>query len=198
VPLTALASPAPAQTVDLLALTDPARDAVSGVWAKLDATVTSDPAALAQIEFPYVPPAEYDLRILFVRSFGDGDLAIICHGGDSQFIWRMGGRRGSAAGFGLVDRKAFNRNASSRQTQEWLITGQQQELIIQVRHESVSATLDETPVSTLVTNFENLSLSRQFQLHRTDTLGVSVDHDDLTIESAQVLEISGPGRALSR
>jgi hypothetical protein len=192
--LTAATVPTLPRTIDILALTDPTQDTVSGAWSKLDGTLTCIPGDIAHIEFPYIVPDEYDLRILFVRSSGTGDMAVILHGGDHQFVWRMGGRRNSAAGFGTVDGKAFGRNPSSKQAEEWLTTGQQEELIIQVRRDSVSTILNENPVSTLKTNFQNLALGQMFAQHRSDTLGIYVNHDDLTIESAEITEITASGR----
>jgi hypothetical protein len=96
----------------------------------------------------------------------------------------------------MVNGKAFGRNPSSKQAQDWLITGQQQELIIQFRHDGMAVFLDDNPVTTLATNYDNMSLGQMFQLPHGDTLGISVDHDDLTIESVEVLEISGPGKSL--
>lgn len=51
--------------VDLLALIDPKKDATSGVWDKKDSALWSPvPVAQASLQVPYLPPLEYDLKMV--------------------------------------------------------------------------------------------------------------------------------------
>lgn len=56
-------------TLDLLALVDPAKDAVSGSWKTNEEGLVGGPGDLTRIELPYEPPEEYDFRVTFVAHF---------------------------------------------------------------------------------------------------------------------------------
>ena len=183
--------PSPA-TVDLLKLVDPTTDWLFNGWKIKNGTLISDPLVDAHVEFPYVPPEEYDYRIVFVRSSGTGPIICLLRGGNKQFVWRVGGAATANAGFGVVDKKGFDKN-STTQKGNWPITGQTQELLIQVRAGDVTASLDGQSVCTLKTDYKNVSLAAGYKQRSKDTIGFMAYKDDLTVESAEITELSGPG-----
>jgi len=195
-PICAADAPAQPGVVDLLKLVDPQQQTLLIGWRLIDGTLVSDPTKPSHIEFPYVPPQEYDYRVVFTRSSGNGYMACICHGGDRQFVWRMGSAQPTAAaGFGVVDGKNFGQNVSSR-SGKWLLTGEQEELVIQIRRDGVQAILNDVPISRLKTNYRNVALGSVFKQTRDDTIGLFIAPNDLTVESAEVIEISGPGQII--
>ena len=180
--------------VDLLKLDNPLNLVLTG-WTIREGALTSNASATCRVEFAYVPPAEYDYRVVFIRNSGTGGIVCVCRGGGHQFVWRMSGQPGTKSGFALIAGKGFGQNATS-QSGSWLHTGQQQELLIQVRRDSVEALLDGKSICLLQTDFHDLSLAQMFQQQRDDTIGLVTINSDITIESAEVTELSGPDKPL--
>ncbi len=181
--------------VDLLKLDYPFNLILTG-WTIREGALTSSANAIqCRVEFAYIPPAEYDYRIVFTRNAGTGGIVAICRGGGHQFVWRMAGQTATKSGFALIAGKGFGENATS-QLGNWLHTGQQQELILQVRRDSVEALLDGKSICLYKTDFHEFTLANNFKQDREDTIGIVTLQSDITIESAEVTEISGPGQPL--
>lgn len=184
------APPSAAKTVNLLELVNPVQNAVVGQWVMEGDTLKNTTSGRSQIEFPYAPPAEYDYRVIFQRDQGNGFVALICAAGGSQFIWRMNPNGNS--GFALVDGKGFNNNRSSVQSVPWSHNGQPDTLVLRFRADHVDVFLDDQPVTTLQTNYQDMHSHANFQQPHDNTLGFFAS-EPLTIQSAQVIEITGTG-----
>lgn len=73
---------AKSRVVDLLELTDVARDARVSVWHLEKRGLMNEPAKTAELRFPYKPPAEYDLDVVYKRTDGQwGAGLILTHNG---------------------------------------------------------------------------------------------------------------------
>ena len=102
----------------------------------------------------------------------------------------------TVVGFRLVGGKEAYENESTKKVRQCYALGQEYTLLIKVRKSQVEAYLNNMLVSTLRTDFGNLSLITAAKLHRNDTLGVMVFRDAAIIESAEVIEIDGRGKRL--
>ncbi len=72
-----IAAVSPHRVIDLLKLVDPARDAMAGGWHFENGLLWNDPAAEAQLRFPYQPPAEYDYTVEYKRDDGHWGAAVV-------------------------------------------------------------------------------------------------------------------------
>lgn len=60
----AVAKSQPKESIDLLTLVDPERDAVAGEWQVVDGRLESPKRFGARLEIPFEPPAEYELTVI--------------------------------------------------------------------------------------------------------------------------------------
>ncbi len=88
--------------VNLLKLVELPKDALKGDWEQRDGTVvvTAD-HRIAQLAFPYHPPAEYDYRVKFSCSPGEGIVQTLV-GDGHPFSWMLGIPGGEVAGFEVI------------------------------------------------------------------------------------------------
>jgi hypothetical protein len=193
------AIPSGQQRIDLMKLVDVNLDKRTGRWTQEGGTlVGAAPNGLAAIEFPYVPPEEYDYRVNFVRTDGNATavMVIICFAGGRQFEWIISENQ---VGFGLIGGKPQNR--STTKTDHPLIAdGKPCTILVKVRKTGVEAYLDNEnePVSTLKTDYQEFSLPPGYQraLHANNTIAVVVRGQTFTLKSAEVIEITGQGKLL--
>jgi len=179
-----------AQAIDLLKLAQLSRDTVSGRWAVDDEELRSDAAEPARIEFPYIPPAEYDFRIEFTQPVA-GNVGQVLFANGHQFGWYMGAYVNSRAGFQMIDGKAMPENPtgvkSSLQANHTYVS------LVSVRKNGVKAYLDGQLVSQWTTDFRDMSLFPDSKLRGTDVLGVWTAAATTTFHKVEVREVSGPG-----
>jgi hypothetical protein len=179
------------ETIELLKLVDPTQDAIHGDWVRDgDVLKNGHAAGTSQIEFPYVPPAEYDLRITFQCDQTKGSMAVICAAGGSQFVWRM--EAGGAAGFALVGGRGFRGNRSTQHSIQWNHFGQPETLSFKFRRDHIDVLLDDQPATTFETDYQDLSLHPSFRQHRPDTLGIFAT-GVIVLQTVQVVEVTGHG-----
>jgi hypothetical protein len=93
--------------IDLLALVDPARDAVQGAWTLENGRLVSDAGNASRLEIPYVPPEEYTFTVEFVRRSGNDAVNQIVPREGTVFVWQMGG--GDNTVFGISKTTAVRR-----------------------------------------------------------------------------------------
>src|SRR6185437_9273110 len=78
----------PAPRINLLKLLNLSRDTLDGRCSLDNGKLIMD---VGRIEFPYVPPREYDYKVVFYKTEGDEALEQICCAGGHQFAWMVGG-----------------------------------------------------------------------------------------------------------
>jgi serine/threonine protein kinase len=78
-------SPLPKGTIDLLALVDPAKDAVVGEWSLEDKALVSTGGSHVRLMLPVIPPDEYDLKIVMERREGNDGVAFGLARGANQW-----------------------------------------------------------------------------------------------------------------
>jgi hypothetical protein len=88
--------------VNLLSLVSPPQDATAGTWTLANGVLTSDKASPARIEFPYRPPVEYDLRIVFTRNDGPDGVYPELSSRGYQFDLVLGGLGNTLSGLETI------------------------------------------------------------------------------------------------
>ncbi len=182
--------------INLLAILNPARAAASGNWKFVGNRLTTDGGVwCAKLEFPYVPPAEYDYRIVFTLVRGKEAVDQVCVGGDAHpFCWCIGSFAHSVSGFEVVAGHNLRENPTARSSKDWLPVGERTESLVKVRKNGVEAYLNDKLISSWKTNFADMSIRPADALKDSDAIGLLVFAGAVEIETAEIVEISGPGR----
>jgi tetratricopeptide (TPR) repeat protein len=140
------ASSPSSSVVNLLEIVVPERDSIEGVWALSDRKLVSpENVSWARLQLGYVPPEEYDLRLVATRRSGNDALALGLAVGERQFVVELDGDGATASGLGLVDGKAWNSNETTRRGAV-LTQGQPSVILCSVRKKGVTVSVDGKPV----------------------------------------------------
>ena len=182
------------QDVNLMALIDTARDAVSGTWIKTAPTTLtatgSKPFNLLQ--FPYLPPSEYDLKITFARLEGDNDLAGIIVNKGVQCAAIIGAYNDTIAGFSMVGGRLVKNNVTHVDSPK-IITGKQYVIMISVRTEKMELSLDDKLLTTWVPGQGTLSIFGSWALPNPRAIGIGFLTGKYEFYDITLREISGAG-----
>jgi hypothetical protein len=183
----------PATPVNLLALVDPARDAVSGAWTLDAGGLVSDRAASARIEIPYRPPEEYDFRAVFTRRAGNDAVTQVCSHSGKSFAWVMGLRNNQAAGFELIGWLRADNNRTTVRSEEFLRTGVRHESVVQVRRDGFRAYLDGKLMAEWKTGYRDLRTFDHWKLRDDALLGLASWDSATIFHQVEILEVTGTG-----
>ncbi len=184
-----------ANAINLLALIDPKKDAISGRWNVTDGELQTvgKRAEDVRLEIPYTPPDEYDFRIIFTRRDGDDNVKqILTHGG-RNFAWTMGAYVNTRAAFELINGAGAHANPSTVEKPGILQNDKQHTSIVQVRNESVKAYLDGELLAEWKTDYSDLGLREHQRLRDQKLLGISTYNSVTVFHRIEILEIAGRG-----
>jgi hypothetical protein len=192
----ATGSTASSHVVNLLALTAPESDAVSGEWRRDRLGLTSDNDATARLRIPYAPPEEYDFHIQFTRNDGDDQVSqILTHSG-RNFIWGNGASHNAIHAFSMVN----GRNGASNKTKVAVLAeekpkGRMHDSVVQIRKNYVAAYVDGRLVSRHETNFSDMSIYSGTAIGG-GALGLATWNTPTTFSLVEVTEVTGTGHVL--
>ena len=180
--------------VNLVPLIDPKADAVFDTWSRNEkGELLSGTEVDGRLQFPYRPPAEYDLRIGFTRLSGEDTMAPILVGGGRQIQYFIAGFHNTICGFDNVNGKDPDDNPTTRRREAWLQNGRRYEVLFQVRILGVKVWLDGQQLADFKTDYSNLYLDRRFTLKDNTVLGLGTHTSRILFHQIEVVEISGPG-----
>lgn len=169
-------APAPAPNpANLVALVDLRRDVVRGTWDRVDGDLVSnaEEGQYATVILRRHPPAEYDYEVTFTPLRGQHTVTLNCgttYG--TGFGCCVGGWGNKVAGlFMLKGADADNNNTTIRR-QKWLVTNQKHTMVVKVRRNSVSVSLDNAPVFNAPVNYQQLRYRDDVAIP-TDSFGLS-------------------------
>lgn len=177
-------------TLDLLALVDPATDAVSGSWKTNEEGLAGGPGDLTRIELPYEPPEEYDFRVTFARTSGDSVVIQLCRSGEAGFFWE-GASRGFLLGF-VEGPKAANQHLTFPDVV--VKNGRKYTSVVSVRKDRVSAFIDGKLVGDLQRSQYQMQGQDGWTLRHPTRLGVGIHQSTVIFYEIEVTEINGRGR----
>lgn len=150
-----LAEPGGSPPVDLLALVDPKRDAVSGRWKKEDGKLIGGGAAtegaedVELLEAPYAVPSEYDTTLLVERTSprdGKGEahraFSILLAGAGRTQVVLDYGTRAPVNGFQGIDNRGVDTSPTTRPGDYFGPTGGPVRIDCRVRRDSITVRVD--------------------------------------------------------
>jgi hypothetical protein len=185
--------------VDVLKLVKPERDAVEGKWSLQHGVLTSTPIPKSKtyprLALPYVPPAEYDLRIVFTRAQGEDCLFVHLVREERQFAWMLGAWKNTVVGFDTFQGKRARDFPENTRTAPVLESRRRYTVVVQVRSGSVRCFLDGALASESSAPASDFGLAAHWALPKTNCLGLGNPSSTIEIHSCQVLEVTGTGRA---
>jgi TIR domain len=181
--------------VNLLAMVKLPTDVQLGTFTADGRAIVAPQQSRALLEFPFIPPAEYDYRVDFMRVSGNSDICLICAIGGNQFSWDIGWDN-ATSGFGQLDGMNADKNFTTVKNATAIVNGQRHATEIKVRADRVEAYLDGKLISSFDPRAHQMSLSSVGRPKRPDTLGVKVFDSGYRIESAVVAAISGEGKEI--
>jgi len=199
----ALAEP---KRINLLAYIDLAKDAVLGTWTQRDGALLSDATGAfikeggkggARLQIPYRPPEEYDLRVAFTRQSGEHCVVLLFPSRKGEtFALIAGGWSNRFLGFELVNGAGSEdprRNTSSRPG-TFLRTGTRQEMLLQVRKNGATVSLDGREITRTPAHYEGMTPPPWYALKDPALLGIASWASPTVFHSIEIVEISGKGR----
>jgi hypothetical protein len=188
----------PPTVIDLLSLIDPSKDRIAGTWAFKDGGLhASDPKSNARLQVPYQPPEEYDLRVVYTRVRGKQGIIVALVGGGRPFGFVAAGLDGNNCvyAFDRVDYQPYRSNSTTVRLPD-IKLGQAYELVLQVRKDGATAFLDGKKITSLKTDFSNVSGGPPDERKDIKAFGLRTSQqfgNMATFHAIEVTEISGPG-----
>ena len=182
------------KTVNLLALIDPAKDAVAGKWGFNGAVLVGEKnAEAARIEIPYQPPEEYDFRMVFMRIEGVDCVCQILYKSDRQFQWTMDGWTGTISGIQTIDGKTADNNETTFNG-KLLTNGRWHTSIVQVRNNGITVFFDGKRIANLSKAYDTLAIHPMWKLRDTSVLGVGHYSNKVGFSIVELVEVTGTGK----
>ena len=182
--------------INLMKLIDLSRDVVFGGWTLNGDAITSNGAKGARVEIPYEPPAEYDLKVVFTRNDGIGDVFLALTNNRRAFEWTLGAGGNKYYGFGIYKGLwAADANCQgSVQIPDGLTNGKLHTTLVQVRKDSLKGYLDGKLIKELNQPYGDLEPHGSLRLRNDAILGVGTWISPTTVHKIELVEISGRGR----
>ena len=180
---------------DLLAIVDPARDAVWGTWSVQDGNLVSGRSDHARLEIPYAPPAEYDVRVRFTRMAGSDAVTLMLAGAGQPFAFVIGTAGNTAFGFDTIGGARAKLNPSTVGSSRCLDNGRTYTAVVQVRSDGVKAFLDDRPLTQWNTeDYSDMKLSEDWDLRGRPVLGLGSHRSPTLFHRVEIRMINGAGR----
>jgi hypothetical protein len=177
------------RTINLISLVDPGRDVVQGNWRIEDGNLFVQSGDAAQLDFPYIPPAEYDFTADVTRSDPKYAFALMFSHGDRDMALGLTGYSGHH-GFSFKS-VGDPRGATSAPIKR----GQNYKFRIEVRNSSLKAYLDGKCLLDVATDYRNVQPDIGY-FHATRRLALGDFWSDTEFRNVEVVERSGPGTYL--
>jgi hypothetical protein len=179
--------------VDLLALTDPARDAVGdrGAWRAVRGALVATATDQTRLQLPYRAPAEYDLTVELTRTQDTNDFVLsLTHDGHA-FQFDCGGHGGGQCWFGDYAGKPWGELTQSMKP---LRNDVRHVCTVQVRDGGCRAFLDGTQILSLpASGYSELHAHSQFAVRDPRCLGIGCWHCTYVFQAVELTEVRGRG-----
>ena len=191
------ARPRPLPGIDLLRLVDVDRDKVAGDWTFDGTTLVSPAVQFGRIAIPYIPPEEYDLRIVAERQGRGNSLNVGLVAGGRQVMAIVDGFVPEPrSGLDLIDKKPFYDNETTDRRGLAFSETRPSTVTIAVRRARVRVVVDGRTIVDWKADYSRVSLWAGWFMHRPDTLFLGTWTTPQRIHSLELLPIGRPGKPL--
>ena len=179
-------------TVNLLGLLDPAKDAGEGSWKMENNALVVAEGKYATLQLPYFLPEEYDLRVNFTRVENSGPIAVLLAAHNRTFGFELD-LKGEAR-FERVANKISKDNPTTVAVA--VSNGRKYSLTIQIRNDGITALLDGTPLTQWKTDYKDLSRYSLWKLSNDKLCGLGANNAKVTFHAVELVEITGAGKPI--
>ena len=179
--------------VNLLALVNLRKDAVSGTWKADGRSLVSDSGILTRVMLPYEVGDEYDYRVDFTRNSGNSTVTLILSKGGREFVLETGWP-GGQTGFAYVNGKHIDTNPTG--TRFHLTNGRRYSFVIQVRNTGLKAFVDGRQIIAWRTDYRNVTPHTGWSLPDRKCLGFGSYLSSTSFHVAEIVDVSGRGKRL--
>lgn len=186
-------------SVDLLKMTDPKKDSVTGEW-KLERDVLTMPAgtpgaSVHWIQIPYVLPDEYDLKIVAARKSGTHDLFIHLVGGGRTMLMHLDGcPSGNKMGIQTVDGKNWEDNETTVRDTKLFVDDKPHTVFITVRKNRLTMAFDGKVYIDWKTDFTKLR--GEEDIPNPKALGLANWETSFELSQILIVPVSGQGKKI--
>jgi hypothetical protein len=184
--------------IDLLALTDVTKHAVSGQWVRADERLESPKQYGARIELPYQPPEEYELTVVAEPLDEPNGLILGQRSGNRRFLVLVGFAQAEgdpASALENIDGLNVNRNATTLRA-NLLKQNRPFQVICTVRKQSVVVRCDGQEIIHWKGDPERLSLSDYWKTPRDEVMFIGAYDCRYRFHRISLAPISGTGKTL--
>ena len=199
-PLLPIGPGTPATELSLLALIDPSRDGLVGVFAWSErALLIESGTPWSRLEIPYVPPEEYDLLIEVVRRSGANSLNIGLPSGGRRLMIVLDGtgpKPGSFSGLDGAEGKAFFENPTTRSGPLLLPDGVAVPIRCSVRRSGVRVEIAHRQVIQWEGGYVPSDIGSDWKVRSSKTLMIGSYGESFLIPRLQLTPLAGPGTPL--
>ncbi|MDB5329260.1 MAG: hypothetical protein JWP03_411 [Phycisphaerales bacterium] len=171
--------------VDLAPMIDLTKHVKAGKWKLEKGVLTSDNSLGARIQIPYLPPEEYDYRIVFSRNDGGAPVVQFASRQGKEILWNIGWK---------TSRFALNDKDIDRQFQ--VANGHKATSLIKVRRGAVQFFLDDRLILEESDEGRLLDTGLWYGLPDKGAVGIGSHMSSTSFYSIEIREVSGKGSAL--
>jgi hypothetical protein len=183
----------PPGALDLLSLIDLKQDLLKGTWRRVDRDLQAPALGQGLVQIPYVPPEEYDLRLV-VRLSQSAEVNLGIALGDLLFVVAVDGWGGKFSGVELIDGKSFDVNETSRPGR-FLKPDEPNTILCSIRKNRVRLEVNAEVLVDWAMDPKRLSLLTYWNRPRNGTLSIG-SHGGYTLSRYELVPITGQGKPL--
>ncbi|HUR38383.1 MAG TPA: DUF1570 domain-containing protein [Planctomycetota bacterium] len=181
--------------LDLMKMVDLKLDVVEGEWAFGSGKLACGKKQWTRLQFPMIPPEEYDLTIVATRVEGADALLIGLVYPNSQFLLVVDGWKGTTTGLALLDGRTADNNETTVK-KEMFRNGKSATIVVSVRKGSVSATIDGKSFLDWKGQPTQLGLQGEMRTPNPKALAIGGWDAKYVFSKIQLTTISGEGKKL--
>ena len=165
---------------------------VAGKWAVAQGELKCAPGQGARIHLGYIPPEEYDFKLVFTRGSGEDEIAQIVSAAGRQFVWKVDCKQ--FCELDTIDGQNHSEHAVTLHTPGIAAVGKTVTSIVCVRKDGIRVYIDGKLLANWRTHFFDMGIEKSWQLPSLETIGVGASMSDVKFQKIQIKEITGTGK----
>jgi len=184
------------KNVNLLKTADQALGAVEGQWTFDGPVLVTPNAKFGRLQLWYVPPEEYDIRMVAERQAGANSIVLGLVSGGRQFMVAIDAfEHDPASGVELIDGKSFGDNETGTPGRI-LENGKRGTIEVAVRKGGVAVTVNGKKIIDWKGTPDQLGLHAKWKMPHKDALWIGAFGCVYRIHELTLIPVTGEGRPL--
>jgi len=198
--LAGCATPGPAsRDVNLLTRIDTTLGAVEGQWTSDGPALVTPNAKFARLQVWYVPPEEYDLRVVAERVEGTNSIVLGLVFGSRRFMVAIDALYPNEvtprSGIELIDGKSIPDNETNVDGRQFE-NGKRSTIVASVRRQSVVVTVDGRKLIDWKADYARVGIHVKWKMTHPQALWLGAFTSVYRVHELTLVPVTGEGRAL--